>query len=420
MRKIKNLTGFRNGKLIVVKFSHSSGGAYWICKCDCGNKIVVRRDHIYEKTSCGCDVKINLSLIGKKFKWLKVLEFDHIENKMTYWLVRCKCSKEKIMSHRQLYNNKSCGCALQHGPQKNLIGKKFGYLEVVDLFNPRNHAQWLCVCYCGNLTITKTSYLTSGATKSCGCLKYKLKPEMQINKLTLIQKVSRDKLHDYSRWECQCDCGNVKVIAASSLLSGVKSCGKCLFDVSGQKFNYLTFIKLDYTKDRKSYWMCECVCGKKISLRKDQVLSGHTKSCGCKMMILRAKSFEETRNNKYNGLYPMQTIEIASKSARAQIKTKLKRHWKTNKLLVCQSSWEVEVVKYFNTNRINFRWQSKVFKMPNGKTYRPDLYLFSTKKWIEVKGYFRKDAEEKWNWFHNEHPNSELWDKTVLKTMKII
>ncbi|KKM14938.1 hypothetical protein LCGC14_1701060, partial [marine sediment metagenome] len=27
---------------------------------------------------------------------------------------------------------------------------------------------------------------------------------------------------------------------------------------------------------------------------------------------------------------------------------------------------------------------------------------------------------EKWEWFHKEHPNSELWDKKKLKEMKII
>ena len=96
-------------------------------------------------------------------------------------------------------------------------------------------------------------------------------------------------------------------------------------------------------------------------------------------------------------------------------------HWKTGEELICQASYEKAVVEYFNANKINFRWQSKTFTLPDGKhTYRPDLYLFSTKKWIEVKGYFRKDAEEKWNWFHKEHPNSELWDKTKLKQMGIL
>jgi len=102
------------------------------------------------------------------------------------------------------------------------------------------------------------------------------------------------------------------------------------------------------------------------------------------------------------------------------------RHWKTDEELICQASYEKAVVEYLNANKINFRWQSKTFKTPflklNGekRTYRPDLYLFSTKKWIEIKGYFRKDAQEKWDWFRKEHPNSELWNKEKLKEMGLI
>jgi len=114
------------------------------------------------------------------------------------------------------------------------------------------------------------------------------------------------------------------------------------------------------------------------------------------------------------------------KSAKSQTNSTILKHWKTDKDLVCQASWEKAVVNYLNNNKINFRWQSKTFKTPflklNGenRTYRPDLYLFSTKQWIEIKGYFRKDAQEKWDWFHKEHPNSELWNKKKLKEMGLI
>jgi len=96
------------------------------------------------------------------------------------------------------------------------------------------------------------------------------------------------------------------------------------------------------------------------------------------------------------------------------------KHWKTGQELVCVASYEKAVVEYLNINKINFRWQSKIFKMPDGHTYRPDMYLFSSKKWIEIKGYFRKDAKKKWDWFHKEYPNSELWHEKKLKKMRIL
>lgn len=57
---------------------------------------------------------------------------------------------------------------------QNLIGKRFGKLLVLERAenNKYNSAQWLCKCDCGKITKTTTCQLTSGKTKSCGCLKY--------------------------------------------------------------------------------------------------------------------------------------------------------------------------------------------------------------------------------------------------------
>ena len=58
--------------------------------------------------------------------------------------------------------------------------------------------------------------------------------------------------------------------------------------------------------------------------------------------------------------------------------------------------------------------------MPDGRTYTPDFYLPDLDKYIEIKGYFWGDAQEKWDWFHKEHKNSELWNKNKLKELKIL
>lgn len=55
---------------------------------------------------------------------------------------------------------------------KNLIGQKFGRLTVVELdkFNKRSGVYWVCECDCGNINTVRSDSLTSGNTKSCGCL----------------------------------------------------------------------------------------------------------------------------------------------------------------------------------------------------------------------------------------------------------
>jgi hypothetical protein len=58
-----------------------------------------------------------------------------------------------------------------------MIDKYFGRLKVVERIddyvapNGSKHIQYRCECSCGNSTIAKKEYLTSGRKKSCGCLK---------------------------------------------------------------------------------------------------------------------------------------------------------------------------------------------------------------------------------------------------------
>lgn len=59
-----------------------------------------------------------------------------------------------------------------HQEAKNLLGKKFGKLTVIDFekSGTKSRTRWLCKCDCGNTKIVYASKLLSGQTKSCGCL----------------------------------------------------------------------------------------------------------------------------------------------------------------------------------------------------------------------------------------------------------
>lgn len=54
----------------------------------------------------------------------------------------------------------------------NICGKKFNRLTVIKrVSNSKNHhSRWLCECDCGNKKIVIGTNLTRGITKSCGCL----------------------------------------------------------------------------------------------------------------------------------------------------------------------------------------------------------------------------------------------------------
>lgn len=54
----------------------------------------------------------------------------------------------------------------------DLTGKKFGRLTVMQLTtsDALGRSMWICQCTCGNIITVKCTGLTTGTTRSCGCL----------------------------------------------------------------------------------------------------------------------------------------------------------------------------------------------------------------------------------------------------------
>lgn len=55
------------------------------------------------------------------------------------------------------------------------VGQRFGRLVIIEFYGyttttKHKHSRWICQCDCGKLVVVKRSSLTSGNTKSCGCL----------------------------------------------------------------------------------------------------------------------------------------------------------------------------------------------------------------------------------------------------------
>lgn len=111
----------------------------------------------------------------------------------------------------------------------DITGERFNKLTVKK-YNPKTK-KWICVCDCGNITEVKSYYLRTGHTKSCGCLQKE----------------------------------------------------KSSTDLTGKKFGYLTVLGDSGERDshRRILWNCQCICGKIIKVRTDNLTSNNTLSCGC-------------------------------------------------------------------------------------------------------------------------------------------
>ena len=66
---------------------------------------------------------------------------------------------------------------------KDLIGKVFGYLTVIEedasiiSLSGQKIRRWKCLCRCGNVVTKREPHLKNGHTKSCGCLRKSMAKE---------------------------------------------------------------------------------------------------------------------------------------------------------------------------------------------------------------------------------------------------
>lgn len=103
--------------------------------------------------------------------------------------------------------------------------------------------------------------------------------------LTAVEYVGKDKFNN-ALWRCECECGNEKIVNRKALVCGdTRSCG-CLhaYQLQGRKFGRLTVIELQGTNHRRhNMWHCKCECGNEVNVSATDLITGHTRSCGCLM-----------------------------------------------------------------------------------------------------------------------------------------
>ena len=110
---------------------------------------------------------------------------------------------------------------------KDIANTKFGKLVALEIVGKNKHNKflWLCQCDCGNTKIVPTNALTSGNTRSCGCL--------HLEKL-----IKRNTMHNMSKtrlfgiWQAMKKrCYDIKSKAYKNYgHRGIKVCGEWIED----------------------------------------------------------------------------------------------------------------------------------------------------------------------------------------------
>lgn len=187
----------------------------------------------------------------------------------------------------------------------DLSRKRFGRLLVVREAPTRDRSgnvYWECVCDCGRPHIAAGRLLRNGDIQSCGCYHREIAGKAQQSDLTgnrygLLTVLQRDHAHPVngSYWQCQCECGQLKVVRQNSLISGLtKSCG-CLNhttekrrkSMAGNRYGrllvlkYVKTVRVGSNKSFDAVWLCRCDCGQEREVRGRSLRDGNTASCGC-------------------------------------------------------------------------------------------------------------------------------------------
>ena len=105
-RKVKDITGQRFGKLVVLKlFEVRNASAYWLCRCDCGTIKTIRGRNLRsgETLSCGC-IRSDAALAYRQ-RLLK----ERMAARKLAWEQEQARAREDEYRRRQMIRNQEAG-----------------------------------------------------------------------------------------------------------------------------------------------------------------------------------------------------------------------------------------------------------------------------------------------------------------------
>lgn len=192
--------------------------------------------------------------------------YNYDNTNKTKCLCDCDCGNTNIIrdSYKLSHSTySSCGCGKKEYVQKScgkeINGRKYGRLLILDTLWDNNPPMVYCQCDCGNNILLNKKDVQTGHTKSCGCLK--LEHFNKINDvdhsgqisdygILILNKSSKNK-YNQQLWNCKCFCGNVfEELPARILNEHVRSCG-CLKTSSGELLikNILDDYHIEYKQE---------------------------------------------------------------------------------------------------------------------------------------------------------------------------
>lgn len=239
---------------------------------------------------------------GKKiWSWTLI---ERVQNRPCKYKCECECGeiKDVFLANINKGFSKNCQKCQDMKKSKDLIGKKFNFITVINLQKVNNVVKARIKCECGNERLLKSSLVKNGTYKSCGLCHLNnnrnyqdLKPNSKFGMLKIIKKISSDS------YESICECGNIKIVKRHHLTTSNPSCGcynrnlniknaEKLIGIYIGRLKIIKFLGM-HGKDKKTRakYRLKCKCGN--VLEKSICHLNGSLSCGClqKDSVLKAE-----------------------------------------------------------------------------------------------------------------------------------
>lgn len=226
-------------------------------------------------------------------------------------------------------------------------------------------------------------------------------------------------------------CG--RKIGITSALYGLKQCRHCpnrkFFINKKELYNYYIKKNKSIVEIAKIYKCCsgtiyKCLLDYKIKIktkrnshlgkmRPDQSIrmSGNKNPMyGKKRPQSVRNKISKSRKGKYTGRnHPMFGRKPSHKCSYGH-GGRYKNTW-------MRSSYEIKYAKYLTKSKIKWQYEPKAFDL-GSTTYRPDFYLIKANTYIEVKGYWTKEAKYKFKLFRKLYPRIKIIVFNKAKLLK--
>ena len=190
---------------------------------------------------------------------------------------------------------------------KVIVGETYNKWKVIEYSGEKigdSRDTYLCECTCPFHTrkVQRGIHIVGGMSKSCKhCSRLNDITGETFDYLTVkgldvertLDSINNDKRRR-TYWFVDCKCGNSISVREDTLYSKYfRSCGchrKEITDLTGMRVGKLKVVSFDKKILYKAkenlttylFWICDCDCGKRISVRQSNLLSGNSLSCGCK------------------------------------------------------------------------------------------------------------------------------------------